>query len=272
MFGARSTGLAQGRLSGYQMGMLHTIIHGDPTDKPPLLIAHGLFGSARNWGVIAKRLADSRQVIAVDMRNHGASPWSNSHSYEDMADDLAEVISDIGGPMDVIGHSMGGKASMMLALRHAAMVRRLVVADIAPVEYTHTQLAYIQAMRSVDLSQITRRSEAESRLADQGVDKALQSFFTQSLDVAGKRWRLNLDALEAEMPKIMSFPDTTDTWDGAVLFLTGGMSDYVRPEHRDLIRDRFPKARFAKIPDAGHWLHADKPRAFETTVRIFLDA
>jgi len=252
--------------------MLNWIEHGAPTDLPALIIAHGLYGSARNWGVIAKRLSDQRQVIAVDMRNHGASPWAPVHTYPAMAGDLAEVIAQFGGQADVVGHSMGGKASMMLALNHPHAVRRLVVADIAPVTYTHSQLPYIEAMRSVDLTAITRRSDAETQLAALGVDKTLQSFFTQSLDISGNRWRLNLDALEAEMPAIMSFPQTDATWNGPALFLSGAASDYVRPEHRDEIRARFPGARFAKLPGAGHWLHAEKPREFEAAVRTFLNA
>lgn len=251
--------------------MLNVLTHGSPTDTPPLLIAHGLYGSARNWGVIAKRLSDERQVIAADMRNHGASPRFPSHSYEDMADDLAEVIDRFGGLADVLGHSMGGKAAMTLALRHGAKLRKLVVADIAPVAYTHSQLPFIHAMRAVDLSQVTRRSEAETQLAAQGVERALQSFFTQSLDLKEKRWLLNLDVLEAEMPKIMGFPQIAGTWDGPALFLSGAESDYVRREHRPTIKAYFPKASFAKIPGAGHWLHADKPREFEATVRAYLN-
>lgn len=252
--------------------MLNYLTHGSATDKPPLLIAHGLFGSGRNWGVIAKRLSDERQVVAVDMRNHGSSLKSNDHSYEAMADDLAEVIRSIGGRADVIGHSMGGKASMVLALRHGDLVNRLIVADIAPVAYGHTQSGNIDKMRAVDLKQVTRRAEAEAQLAAQGVDRALQSFFTQSLDIPNKRWRLNLEALEANMDAIIGFPDIGGHWDGPVLFLSGADSDYVLPEHRGLIRGLFPAARFAKIPGAGHWLHAEKPREFEQTARVFLNA
>ncbi len=265
-------GLVVPRRARYQGAMLNTIIHGSPTEYPPLLIAHGLYGSGRNWGVIARRLADQRQVIAVDMRNHGDSPWSDRHDYPVMAEDLAEVIANHGGQADVIGHSMGGKTAMMLALNHGEMVRRLVVADIAPVPYSHTQLPFIAAMRAVDLSRVERRSDAEEMLAEQGVEKALQSFFTQSLDLPGKRWRLNLDALAANMPAIMSFPERSGHWAGPALFLAGAESDYVRPEHRDRIRALFPAARFAKIPGAGHWLHADKPREFEAAARAFLNA
>lgn len=252
--------------------MLNMIAHGTPTDKPKLLIAHGLYGSGRNWGVIAKRLADEREVVAVDMRNHGYSPWTETHSYSDLADDLAEVIAAQGAPMDVVGHSMGGKAAMMLALTHPEAVNRLVVADIAPVSYSHTQAHFITAMRAVALGNVTRRSDAQEQLAAAGVDALLQSFFTQSLDVENQKWRLNLDTLEREMPHILAFPDIDAQFDGPVLFLTGATSDYVQPEHRDRIKALFPRARFAKIPGAGHWLHAEKPREFEETVRAFLNA
>lgn len=252
--------------------MLNTITHGTATARPPLVIAHGLFGSARNWGVIAKRLSDERQVIAADMRNHGESPWSEQHSYSDLADDLAALIDRIGGPVDLVGHSMGGKSAMMLALRHPHLLRRLVVADIAPVPYGHSQIQFIEAMRKIDLSAIERRSDAEAQLAELGVEKALQSFFTQSLDVSGKRWRLNLDVLAAQMPQIMSFPEVDTHWSGPALFLSGGLSDYVSPAHRPIIRALFLKARFAKLAGAGHWLHAEKPREFEATIRAFLNA
>ncbi|AXI41202.1 alpha/beta fold hydrolase [Sulfitobacter sp. SK011] len=244
-----------------------------PTDATPaLIIVHGLYGSGRNWGVIAKRLSDSRPVITVDMRNHGQSPRAPTHSYPDLADDLAQVINHLNVPVDVCGHSMGGKAAMVLALQNPTLLRRLIVADIAPVAYGHTQQMFIDAMRAVDLTTLSRRSDAESQLAEAGVERALQSFFTQSLDVPNKRWRLNLDVLEAEMPKIIGWPDVAGQFDGPTLFLSGGASGYVGPQHRDHIKSLFPAARFAKLPGAGHWLHAEKPRKFEAAVRVFLDA
>lgn len=242
------------------------------SDDTPLLIAHGLYGSGRNWGVIAKRLSDTRRVITVDMRNHGQSFWSDDHSYEALGADLAAVIDAIGGPMDVVGHSMGGKAAMVLALTRPDAVRRLVVGDIAPVSYGHSQMQFIDAMRAVDLSGVTRRSDANDQLAAQGVDPALCSFLTQSLDVKERRWQLNLDALAENMPKILGFPDVTTSFSGPTLFLSGGQSDYVAQAYRPTIRALFPAARFARLPDAGHWLHADNPRGFEGTVRAYLDA
>jgi esterase len=243
-------------------------------EAPTLIIAHGLYGSGRNWGVIARRLSDRREVVAVDMRNHGDSPWAGSQSYPDMAADLAEVIEALGAPVDLLGHSMGGKASMQLALTRPDLIRRLVVADIAPVAYSHDQRANARAMAALDLTQITTRVDADATLAAHIDDSALRAFFLQSLDLRTKppRWRLNLAVLDAEMPKIVGWPGTEGTFDHPTLFLTGALSSYVLPEYRDTIRAHFLKARFAKLPDAGHWLHAEKPREFDETVRVFLEA
>lgn len=251
--------------------MLNTISHGTATGRP-LVIVHGLYGSARNWGVIAKRLSDERPVIAVDQRNHGDSPWQDSHSYAEMAQDLAQVIETHGGQADVLGHSMGGKTAMVLALTRPELVHSLIVADIAPVAYGHSQIQYIEAMRRVDLEQVTKKSDASEQLAQWVPEKSLQAFFTQSLDVAGKRWKLNLDVLAQDMDQILGFPDISGQFDRPTLFLTGGTSDYVLPEHRPTIRGLFPKARFAKLPKAGHWLHAEQPREFEASARAFLNA
>lgn len=249
--------------------MLNTVTHGSSTAKAPLLIAHGLFGSARNWGAIAKRLSDDREVMAVDMRNHGESPWDPVHDYPAMAADLAGVLDT---PGDVIGHSMGGKAAMVLALNEPGRVRRLIVADIAPVAYRHTQAHLIAAMRSVDLSVVTSRRDADEQLSAHVEEPSVRAFLLQSLDVKQKKWRLNLDVLDAEMSKVLSFPEVHGRFEGPTLFLTGAESDYVTRDHRSRIKDLFPAARFAKLPGAGHWLHADQPRAFEAAVRTFLDA
>jgi len=253
--------------------MLATTVTGDATGRPPLLIAHGLFGSARNWNVIAKRLSDERQVLTVDMRNHGESPRAETQSYGDMAEDLAQVIAAHGGQADVLGHSMGGKASMLLALTRPDLVHKLIVADIAPVGYGHSQAHLIAAMRAVDLSKVESRRDADEQLRTAVPEDGVRAFLLQSLDVKGKRWRLNLDVLEMEMAKITGWPETaTGRFDGPVLMLSGGASDYVTSDHRDAIKGYFPKARFAKIPGAGHWLHAEKPREFGASARAFLNA
>ncbi|MEL6684761.1 MAG: alpha/beta fold hydrolase, partial [Pseudomonadota bacterium] len=163
--------------------MLNTVTYDGPVG-PPLLIAHGLFGSARNWGVLAKRLSEVRPVVIVDMRNHAGSFWGNSHSYQDLADDLAGVLD---GPADVLGHSMGGKAAMVLALKNPSLVNRLIVADIAPVTYGHSQMGPIEAMRRVDLDAVSNRAEAKAQLGD--LEPGVDDFLLQSLDLKEKRWR-----------------------------------------------------------------------------------
>jgi len=206
--------------------MLNTVIHGDATALPPLLIAHGLFGSARNWGVIAKRLSQDRQVICVDMRNHGSSPQFDTHSYHDLADDLAQVLDE---PCDVLGHSMGGKAAMVLALTRPEKVNRLIVADIAPVAYSHTHMGPIEAMRNVDMSRVERP----------GVD----TFLLQSLDLKTKSWRFNLDTLANEMDRIIGFPQIGGQFEGPAFFLSGANSDYVKRARRGPLVTRRKAAR-----------------------------
>ena len=256
--------------------MLATLTFGAPTAQPPLLIVHGLFGSARNWGVIARRMAEDRRVLAVDLRNHGDSDWFATHSYPDMAADLAEVIHASAGPdgaaFDVVGHSMGGKAAMQLALTDGALLRRLIVADIAPVAYPHSQNHLTAAMRGLDLDNLTTRSEADRRLAATVPDDGTRAFLLQSLDLKATppRWRLNLGVLARDMDIITGWPGTPGRFDGPALFLTGALSHYMQPEYRAGIKAQFPNAKFAKIPGAGHWLHAERPREFEAAVRAFL--
>jgi len=253
--------------------LLNLVRYGTPTDLPGLLIVHGLFGSARNWGAIAKRLSDSREVICVDMRNHGDSPWADSHGYDDMAADLAEVVAQEGGRLDVLGHSMGGKAAMMLALHQPDMVNRLLVADIAPVVYAHSQTHLIAAMRRMRVSEIDSRAAADAELARDVETGSVRAFLLQSLDLRADpaRWRLNLDVLEREMDRITGWPEITAQFGGPVLFLSGALSDYVLAEHRPAIKALFPNAKFAKLPDAGHWLHAEAPRPFEATARMWFE-
>ncbi len=252
--------------------MLNLVSFGNDSAMPPLLIVHGLFGSARNWGAIARRMADGRRVVTVDMRNHGDSFWAASHSYADMAGDLAEVIETEGTPMDVVGHSMGGKAAMVLALTRPDLINRLVVTDIAPVPYDHSNLHLVAAMQAMDLTGLSSRADADRRLAGAVPDAGTRAFLLQSLDLKADppRWRLNLDVLGEDMANVTGWPEISGRFEGPVLFLAGGDSQYVRTEHREKIKRLFPKAIMAKIPGAGHWLHADKPREFEAALRVFL--
>ena len=239
------------------------------SNKTPLLIVHGLYGSARNWGVISKRLSDEREIFAIDQRNHGDSQWCETQSYFDMAGDLQEFLEHFGS-MAVLGHSMGGKAAMVLSILKPSLVEKLVIADIAPVSYFHDNTQYIRAMKNVKLDKLATRADAIIQLAESVPKPELRSFFAQSIDLKNKRWKLNLDVLESEMEKIISFPQLSGQFEKASLFLSGALSNYLQITHRPTIKKLFPKAKFARIPNAGHWLHAEKPREFEAAVRTFL--
>lgn len=243
--------------------------------EPPLLIAHGLFGQARNFHTLARRLATTRRVVAVDMRNHGTSPWDPVMSYEAMAEDLADAVERLcGGRAVVLGHSMGGKAAMTLALTEPALLAGVIVADIAPVAYEHSHRSYIKAMQAVDLAAVQRRSDADPMLAGAVPEAALRAFILQNLEVkeGSARWRLNLAALEANMDAILAYPAELpeSAYDGPAFFLHGGDSDYVAPPTHPRIRALFPEAEIEAVVGAGHWLHAEKPDAFVEKVDAWL--
>lgn len=252
--------------------MLNVIRHDSSGGALPLVISHGLYGSARNWGAVARALSDRGSVLVLDHRNHGLSPWQDRHRYPDLAQDLVEMIAtEVTGPVDLLGHSMGGKAAMVLALTRPEILRRLIVVDIAPVAYTHSQIRYVRNMQGIDLSGRPRRSEVEEQLQAALNDKMLAGFFSQSYDATTGTWRLNLDTLAKDMPHILGFPDFETSFDGPTLFLSGAKSDYVRRDYRDAMKRLFPAARFVKIPEAGHWVHAERPDAFIAAVRQWLD-
>ena len=253
--------------------MLNMIVTGTDTEQPPVLLAHGLFGSGKNLGGLARRLAETRRVISVEMRNHGDSFHDPDHSYPALANDLAQVIAANGGRADVLGHSMGGKTAMMLALTRPELVRKLVVMDIAPYAYGHTQTALIDAMEGRDLTGLRLRSEADARLAAAIDEPGVRAFLLQSLDLKSDppRWKYNLTALRDQMPLLIGWPDAPKgTYDGPTLFLAGAESDYCREPQLEAIRAYFPQAKMRYFAGAGHWLHADRPTEVAEAVAAFL--
>jgi pimeloyl-ACP methyl ester carboxylesterase len=246
-----------------------------PSGSPPLVLLHGLFGSSANWRGIAKRMSDSRRVLAVDMRNHGRSFNDEQMTYPAMAGDILDTLKAQGiGRADLLGHSMGGKAAMVVALEHPEKVNRLIVVDIAPVIYTHTHLPLIEAMMRIDVAGLKSRSEADEELEGSIEDRATRQFLLQSLEKTGEgyRWRLNLEALKRAMDDLVGFPDAAGSvFDGPTLFLYGAGSDYVQAEHRPRIERYFRNAEYEAIDNAGHWVHADQPGALVQSVRHFLE-
>ena len=245
-----------------------------PCALPPLLILHGLLGSARNWGAVVKSLGEKRRVLALDLPNHGSSPWTEVMDYPFMAREVAKVIEHLGGRAAVMGHSMGGKTAMVLALTRPELVERLVVVDIAPVSYTHTFAPYVKAMRGAPLGAARSRAEVEAHLAAAIPDKGVRAFLMQNLEggAGGYRWRPNLAVLHAHMDDILAFPRFPDHihYDGPALFIAGEASDYIRPEHDDLINHLFPSSEIVDVARAGHWIHADNPAEFMRILVEFL--
>jgi esterase len=242
---------------------------------PPLALLHGLFGSARNFGTVQMRLAERWRVLALDLRNHGASPHAPGMDYATQAADVRQTLAARGAlPAAVVGHSMGGKAAMRLALDSAAAVSRLVVADIAPVVYPPHFRNYARAMMALPLAPGLTRAEADRALAAAVPEPAVRSFLLQNLRPGAEpSWRIGLAEIAAGLPAIEGFDAPEDArYTGPALFLSGERSDYVRPEHRPTIRALFPAARFVTLKNAGHWLHADQPTGFVAAVQAFLSA
>ena len=242
---------------------------------PPVVVMHGLLGSARNWAGIGKQLAEGYRVFTLDLRNHGRSPWADTMSFDEMAGDVAAFIErhDL-GPAALIGHSLGGKVAMRLALTRADQVERLVVVDVAPVAYAHSFGPFIEAMRQVDLAAVHQRADADVQLERTIPDAAIRNFLLQNLirTDGGYAWRVNLDALAVNMPELLSFPAPPEgaVYRGPTLFVAGGRSPYIKPEHRPLIERLFPNAEHVVIEGAGHWVHAERPAEFLARVQPFL--
>lgn len=245
----------------------------DAGSGPPVALLHGLFGAARNFGAVQRRLAERFRVMALDLRNHGASPHAADASYAAMAGDVLKTLAVLGAPeAALVGHSMGGKVAMTAALLRPEAVSRLLVADIAPVRYEPHFRAYADAMLALPLTPGLTRAEANAALAPAAPDPAMRAFLLQNLHLGAQpAWRIGLDELAAALPGIEDWdPPPAAQYPGPVLALSGARSDYIRPEHRPLFRALFPAARFATLRDSGHWLHADQPEAFAATVAAFL--
>lgn len=243
-------------------------------EGPPLVLLHGLFGAGQNWGAIRRALAPRFRVLTPDLRNHGASPHVAEMDYAAMAADLAEMLDAAGVThCAVLGHSMGGKVAMALALAYPGRVSRLIVADIAPVRYRPTLRSYVATMQALPLRSGLARKEADAELAATIPEPGIRAFLLQNLrfEADPPAWRLGLAEIAAAMPLIEDFVAPPGArFDGPALVMAGARSGYIRPEHHDAFRALFADVRFAVVPDAGHWLHADNPAGFLALLEPFL--
>jgi esterase len=246
-----------------------------PKDKQTILVLHGLFGSKRNWQSIAHKLSEDFRVFTLDLRNHGESKHTDAMRYDDMADDVFQFITDHSlEEVSVVGHSMGGKVAMHLALEYPERIKRLVIIDIAPVQYQHGFNDLINSLNALPLEQLSNRQEADEYLKSSVHPESLRQFLLQNLRKleTGFSWRMNLQAIQSCIDGLMDFPviHGNPRYNKPVLFLKGENSDYIKHQHERQIFSIFPKALFITVEDTGHWLHAENPEFVVSEIRKFI--
>jgi esterase len=240
----------------------------------PLVILHGLYGNHGNWSTHARQLALHHAVYAFDARNHGQSPHADSMRLEEMAADVAETMDSLGISLaHVLGHSMGGKTAMLLALREPQRVRSLVIVDIAPVAYAKGTDQVLNALLSLDLTQLESRDEADEKLAERIASKPVRDFLLTNLQRSSAgafHWRINLPVIRDYFDAVTGWPEQQHAYDGPVLFIRGEKSDYILPEYYAAMRKQFPHGTLKTVANAGHWVHSEKPEALQRLVGNFL--
>jgi pimeloyl-ACP methyl ester carboxylesterase len=275
------TGSTDGHQRSTDGAELHTTAIGDA--GPRVAFLHGLFGQGRNWTQIGKALAQGdperpHRVLLVDLPHHGRSAWNDRFDYLLVADQVAEALAS-DGPVTLVGHSLGGKVAMVLALRHPELVERLCVVDVSPVAYDHLSQfeGYVAAMRGLDLASLKQRGDADVAMSEAVPDATVRAFLLQNLrrDGDGWRWQMNLDVLGDELAVIGDWPEDelagVPAYDGPVLWIAGERSEYVMPEYAAAMDRWFPRNRLTTVKNAGHWVHSEQPEVFVEVLRRFVD-
>tara|TARA_R110000737_G_C14556573_1_gene481534 strand:+ start:262 stop:1038 length:777 start_codon:yes stop_codon:yes gene_type:complete len=238
-----------------------------------IILIHGLFGRLENLNMVAKALAENYQVTSVDVRNHGDSFHDSLMDYPTMAQDIVELMQHLAiSNAVVLGHSMGGKIAMELALTKPELVEKLIIADIAPVEYPPHHKKIIAGLQSIDLTLIKQRKDADKQLSQYVDNIGVRQFLLRNLSNEDGQFsfKCNIENINTNYAHIMKTYQGSNTYNGATLFIKGANSDYILPEHRTEILRLFPQSRARVIQGAGHWLHAEKTDAFNRSIERFL--
>jgi esterase len=241
----------------------------------PLVILHGLLGSTDNWRSMSRRLGAHYKVFAIDLRNHGRSPHSDIFDYDVMTADLREFMEQQAlRRIMLLGHSMGGKVAMQFAIDYSEQVDKLVIVDIAPKPYEPSQRYLLKALRSLDLTRYKSFADVDAALAAKVSSESLRQFLLKNLarDENGRlRWKIHLAAIDRNYDKLGRGVAPERTFDKPTLFIRGARSNYIEDDDAPLIRQMFPQAEIATLPEAGHWIHVDAPEEFFQTVVNFLN-
>lgn len=242
----------------------------------PILILHGLFGFSDNWQTIAKSLAEHHLVVTPDLRNHGRSPHVPSHSYPEMAEDLRAFMEEKWMfNAAIIGHSMGGKVAMQFALDHPDMVEKLVVVDMEPSQAEDNHGDIFQALLGLDLTKMAERSDIEAYLTEKIPEFGTRQFLLKNItreDDGSFVWKMNLPVLWKHYPDILAAVSGPHPFDKPALFVRGSRSSYVKDAEWEVVKHLFPQAQLVTIEGAGHWVHADQPKALLEVLKPFLQA
>jgi esterase len=241
----------------------------------PFIILHGLFGSSDNWLSIAKQLAEKYTIHLLDSRNHGKSPHTDQFGYDNMAMDVREYIQDHNlKNIILMGHSMGGKVAMKIALEYPMRVKSLIIADIAPRKYSIIHNHIIDALLSINPDNLDSREQADLQLSQTIKSSMLRKFLLKNLyrdDDNVFKWRINLSAICKNLDSLGAQVISNQKYESKVLFLKGELSDYITAEDENEIYSLFPKAIIKTIPRANHWLHAENPESFLNEIKSFLN-
>lgn len=245
----------------------------------PLIILHGLFGISDNWAALAKLWSEHFTVYTVDLRNHGQSPQSEEWNYTAMAEDIIELMGDEKlHDVVLIGHSMGGKAGMRLAIDYPTALSKLIVVDIAPRQSLPNNSEVVQALKQVDLNQITSRKDAETFLRPLLHDEGTIQFLLKNLywkeSASGEKkldWRFNLKVIDRNLNEVYAATLPETVCETETLFIRGSKSQYIMPEDEVAIKATFPNSEIVTIQEAGHWVHADKPQEVFQLVTGFIN-
>ena len=239
----------------------------------PLLIVHGLFGMSDNWQSLGKKFANFYEVHLIDQRNHGRSPHSKVFNYKVLADDLVKYIKDHKlKNVLLMGHSLGGKTAMEVAVRYPDLVNKLIVVDISPKAYPVHHDTIIEGLQSLDFNVLNSRGEADRKLAEYIVDAGVRQFLLKSLYWVEKgrlAFRFNLEVIAEHITEVGKVLADKMQYKGPSLFVDGAFSSYIVDEDEDLILEHFPEAEIVTIKDAGHWVHAEQPERFFDEVLRF---
>ena len=240
----------------------------------PIIILHGLFGTLDNWQTIARQLSEEYLVYLVDQRNHGRSPHTDDFDYSLLAEDLKDFMDNEGmSQATIIGHSMGGKTAMQFAINYPEMVTSLVVVDIAPKAYKGGHQEIFDALLAIDLKKIESRKMADEQLMIPIPDFGVRQFLLKNLTrdkEGGYRWKMNLPAIYKNYQNILATILTDEPYTGPSLFIRGGRSGYIQAEDESLIKSIFSETQIVTISEAGHWVHAEAPKALLSAFENFM--